>query len=92
MSGERDKTDKRILACMQRAPGGSYTAVQLAGSTGLSVSQVQQGLADLHQAGAILPAPLLPYPAYCLAHQQPVPAGRFTSRERADRDRPHAAA
>jgi hypothetical protein len=92
MSGERDDTDKRILACTQRAPGGSYTAVQLARSTGLSVSQVQQSLADLQQAGALLPAPLLPYPAYCLAHQQPAPAGRFTSRERADRDRSQPAA
>ena len=87
-----DDINLRILVYMQRAPGGNYTAVQLSRSTGLSVAQVQQALTDLQWASAILRASQLPYPAYCLASQQPTPAGRMTPREAADRGRSRPAA
>src|SRR5687767_15223357 len=86
MSSELDDIDQRILACMQRAPGGNYTAVQLARNTGFDVPRVQRSLTDLQRVSAILRAPL-PYPAYCLADQDPAPVARMTSREAADRAR-----
>jgi DNA-binding IclR family transcriptional regulator len=86
---KRDEIEinQRILACMQRAPGGNYTAVQLARNTGFSRSEVQRTLTELHQAGDILRAPGLPYLAFQLAGQQPA-VGRVTAREAADRQRP----
>jgi hypothetical protein len=92
MNSEIDDINQRILAHMRRAPGGNYTAVQLSRTTGLSVPEVQQRLTDLQSASAILRAPQLPYPAYCLASQQPASAGRMTPREAADLGRSRPAA
>ena len=91
MSGKRDDLKQRVLACMQRAPGGTYTAVQLSRNTGLSVAEVQQGLANLEQESAIVRAAHLSYPAYCLTGRQSAPVGHMTPREAADRTRQPAA-
>ncbi len=87
MGMEHDDISQRILGCMRRAPGGKYTAIQLARSVGLSVPKVQRGLTDLERAGAIVRAPQLPYPAYCLARETPASVPTATQREAADRER-----
>ncbi len=77
----------RILVCMERAPAGNYTPVQLARNTGLWVAEVQRGIAQLHRTGIISQAPGLAFPAFRLAGEQPSSVGRMTPRETADRQR-----
>ena len=87
-----DDINLRILGYMRRAPGGNYTAVQLSRNTGLTVAQVQQALADLERANAIVRAPHLAYPAYCLTAHEPTRAGHMTLREATERTRSQPAA